>query len=65
MIGVNAFINKIEYITPSGTPPNSRMMIKNTPAPVPNIQDPVVVIGEVTISVAIKKAPSIKPPDNR
>jgi hypothetical protein len=64
MSGVSAFINRIEYMTPSGRPPDSRIITRIIPAPPPKIHDPLSVIGEVTISVAIKNAPSNKPPDN-
>ena len=63
--GVNAFMKRIEYITPSGKPLKYLIIIIITPAPTPNMYLPLFVIGVVTGSVAINKAPSNKPPLRR
>ena len=65
MSGVSAFINRIAYITPSGSPPKLRMIITRIPIPAPKIQQPRWVMGDVTGSVAIKIAPNISPPERR
>ena len=38
------------------------MMMVSSPQPTPKISCPVFVIGDVTMSVAIKQAPSMMPP---
>jgi hypothetical protein len=64
MSGVTAFMSSIEYDTPSGYPPHSRITEANIPHPIPKIIMPVFVTGDVTMSVAIKNAPKISPPEN-
>ncbi len=51
--------------TPSGYAPHILINIVITPQPIPNTICPQGLMGEDTISVAMKKAPSIKPPVNR
>ena len=46
-------------MTPSGSPPNSLIKTSTSPAPAPKIHAPDLVTGEVTMSVAIKKAPAL------
>ena len=53
---------KIANDIPSGYAPHKRMMIVKAPTPIENITLPFIVIGDVAMSVAMKKAPSIKPP---
>ena len=48
MSGVTAFISRIEYMTPSGSPPNKRIRTTSTPTPRPKIQAPLGVSGVVT-----------------
>jgi hypothetical protein len=55
-------MKRIEYITPSANPPNRRISPTTRPIPRAYIQVPLGVIGDVTISVAIKKAPIRRPP---
>lgn len=52
-------------MTPSGKPPKSLITPTIKPMPKAYSQVPDRVIGEVTISVAIKKAPMMRPPANR
>jgi len=56
---------RMEYMTPSGSPPNSRIRTVRKPAPNPKIAMPRPVIGVVTRSVAMKRAPNRNPPDSR
>src|SRR5665811_108855 len=65
MMGVAAFINMTANATPSGYPPQVRMIQVSRPQPKPKMNCPVAVLGDVTGSVMMKNAPSIKPPDNR
>ena len=53
---------KIANDIPSGYAPHKRMMIVKAPMPMANTILPFIVIGDVAMSVAMKKAPSIKPP---
>jgi len=64
MNGTNAFMNRMAYITPSGRPPHTRISTTIRPIPMPKIQAPPAVTGEVTMSVAMYIAPSISPPEN-
>jgi hypothetical protein len=63
MKGTSAFISRIAYITPSARPPHSRITTTRTPIPKPKIQQPALVTGEVTMSVAMYTAPSMRPPE--
>ena len=49
-------------MTPSGSPPQSRINTTRAPIPKPKIHAPRGVVGEVTMSVAMYTAPSISPP---
>ncbi len=60
--GTNAFIIRIANETPSGYAPQTRMITVSTPQPNPKISCPLDDIGDETMSVAINRAPSIKPP---
>ncbi len=57
-------MNRIAYITPSGSPPHTRISTTSAPIPMPKIQAPAVVTGEVTMSVAMYMAPIMRPPEN-
>jgi hypothetical protein len=57
-------MRRIAYITPSGRPPHTRMSTTSAPMPAPKTHLPPFVTGLVTMSVAMKTAPSIKPPEN-
>ena len=56
---------RIANDTPSGYPPQRRITTVMTPHPTAKMILPVFVIGEVTMSVAMKKAPSMSPPATR
>jgi hypothetical protein len=60
--GVTAFINKTEYITPSGYSPTILINIVIEPTPIPKSHIPLRVRGAVTGSVAIKNVPINNPP---
>ena len=62
--GEKALANKMAYITPSGKPPHKRIITTSRPIKKPYTKQPKEVIGDATISVAIKTAPSINPPEN-
>ncbi len=62
MKGTRAFMKRIAYMTPSGSPPHSRISTTSAPIPMPKIQQPAFVVGEVTMSVAMYHAPSMRPP---
>ena len=53
MNGTSAFMSRMAYITPSGSPPQMRITTTSTPMPAPKIQRPALVTGEVTMSVAM------------
>jgi hypothetical protein len=55
-------MNRMEYITPSGNPPKRRIRPMIRPIPNAYIHVPFGEMGDVTISVAIKKAPIKSPP---
>ena len=55
-------MKRMEYMTPSGNPPKRRTSPTMRPIPKAYIQVPFGVIGDVTMSVAIKKAPIRSPP---
>ena len=56
MKGTQAFRIRIAKDTPSGKPPKSRMRPVIRPMPAPKISMPLGVTGEVTMSVAMKRA---------
>ena len=60
--GVTAFINKTEYITPSGYSPTILISMVIEPTPIPKSHIPLHVRGAVTGSVAMKIAPISNPP---
>jgi hypothetical protein len=53
MNGTSAFMKRMAYITPSGSPPHTRITTTSTPTPTAKTQRPRLVTGEVTISVAM------------
>jgi len=55
-------MTRMEYIIPSANPPKRRISPTIRPIPRAYIQVPLGVIGDVTMSVAIKKAPIRRPP---
>ena len=63
MNGTSAFMSRMAYITPSGSPPHTRMTTTVSPTPAPNSHRPPLVTGAVTMSVAMNTAPSISPPE--
>ena len=63
--GAVAFIRSIANATPSGYAPQERMMNTIRPTPEPNTTSPTLCPGEVTGSVAIKKAVSMLAPVNK
>jgi hypothetical protein len=63
MNGTSAFMSRIAYITPSGRPPQTRIVTTSTPMPNPNSHLPAFVTGLVTMSVAMNTAPSMSPPE--
>ena len=56
------FISMIAYETPSAMPPYTLIIAVIIPHPIANIILPFGVTGQVTKSVAMKKAPKISPP---
>ena len=58
------FIKIIARDVPSGRDPKYLKRNVKNPHPIAKITWPLIVVGVVTQSVAIKKAPSIKPPVN-
>jgi hypothetical protein len=64
MIGANIFPRRIANMIPSGQLENTRMRTDKTPIRIPYIHRPLFVWAAETGSVAIKKAPSKKPPAN-
>ena len=62
--GTVAFIIRMAKDTPSGYAPYILIKIVSNPTPNPKMSCPPLVIGEVTISVAINIAPSNIPPVN-
>ena len=62
MSGTKAFIMRIEKDIPSGYEPQRRMMIVISPIPKAYRHLPFIVIGDVTMSVAMKKEPRRSPP---
>ena len=63
MYGVTALPRRMAYITPSGRPPQTRITTTSRPISAPYTQQPSEVNGEPTMSVAMKTAPSMSPPE--
>ena len=61
--GVAAFMSRMAYMTPSGSPPQRRMRTTSTPTPIPKIHAPRGASGDVTGSVAMYTAPKSRPPE--
>ena len=59
------FIRRIARETPSGREPKHLIRNVKKPQPMAKITSPFGVVGVVTQSVAMKKAPSIRPPEKR
>src|SRR4026208_2368017 len=64
MNGTSAFMSSIANITPSGSPPHTRITTTRSPMLAPKSHRPALLTGAVAISVAMNTAPSIRPPEN-